>query len=300
MPGRSAAQRNLLGVCGAIANRCSTIYAKKTGSKGVLSSTDGRCCRSHENSTTLPCRPRTVHARRLGAQCLVDVFDARHVEECFAVTPALHARSDALHALPAKLVQLLAARHGLRAPHRTGTRVVAAEHEAEPLLLGVVLVATPQIAVVHDPCGDVGLRVVDRLQLRVVRLNRFVCRWHELHEAGCADPAPRARHQVALRHALRLEVLPIETRTEETLRVLAEDFVVIVRRTRACLRLEPVARRSRGQKQYDQYCSLQFSAPPMISAIEMKSAPMKIATAMLPRFSSSGKSTCGVAKSISR
>ena len=41
-------------------------------------------------------------------------------------------------------------------------------------------------------------------------------------------------------------------------------------------------------------------ARPTISAIEMNSAAMKIATAMFPRFNSAGKSTSGVSRSMTR
>ena len=44
----------------------------------------------------------------------------------------------------------------------------------------------------------------------------------------------------------------------------------------------------------------QLSAPPITRATDTKIAAMKMATATLPRFSSAGKSTCGVSQSITR
>src|SRR5215208_4624548 len=286
-----------------------------------------------------PCRAPSPDGRAPSAECLPAcrhplpvALDPADVAERLAVAPALDVRGDLLDARPPVVVEPGVAGGVVGALDRPLAGVVAGEHEARALLLvDLLLPEAPEVAVVHDAGGDVELRVVDRLELAPPRADRLEGGGHELHDPARAHPAPRVRPEVALRHPLRLEEAPVERRPEVALRVLAEGGVVAVGDLRALPRLgrlvqradcpprRPAAagavgagplgarrRRERAGGQGDRrgrdhrQAAAQLRAPPMMIAIERKSAATKIATAMLPRLSSSGKSTCGVRRSITR
>src|SRR6478672_7425176 len=153
--------------------------------------------------------------------------DLLHVPERLAVSPSVYLRRDAFDARPLRFAELLSARGEACAKDGTLAGVVAAEHEAVPLVVGDALLPHgPQPAVVHDPGGDVELRVVDRPELGSLRGDRGEGRGHQLHDPARADPAPRVRVQLRLGHPLRLEEAPVEGGAEVALRVLPEDVVV--------------------------------------------------------------------------
>src|SRR5262249_23298927 len=138
-------------------------------------------------------------------------FDAVHVAERLAVPPARDLRCDRADALPEARIETALLGDGLCLQQRPPPGVVAAHHEADPFSVERLRPETPELAVVADSARDVPDGIVDRAEIRVLRLDLAEGRWHQLHEAAGADAAGRGGVELALRHRLRLEEAPVES-----------------------------------------------------------------------------------------
>src|ERR1051325_4531600 len=215
------------------------------------------------------------------------------------LAPAVHPGRHLDDAFPPRGVEVPPPRRAVRALNRDEAGVVAGEHETAVIFeRRRSLPHDPQGAVVLDARRDVQLGILDRVEVRGVRPDRGQRVGHELHDAAPPIAAPRRRIEAALGQPLRLEVPPVERRAEKPLAVLAERMVVAVRIPSPL----PFHTRGTGERQQDGGCrrAPQLSALPMMIAMATNSDPMKMATAMLPRFSSAGKSTPRVSTSKPR